>query len=125
MNPGLAQGFVKFNSVGYRVLKYLHEHGPSLAADIRRDASHSETSQISATIVRLRRNGFIHIVGRDRKPGKRSHPLFAIEPVRSKYLYVPIMTPAEKQKGYRERRKIKVASVFDYRGNIPINKETL
>jgi hypothetical protein len=46
--------------------------------------------------------------------------LFDIEPRPNGMLYVPIMTPAEKQKGYRERRKIKVSSVFDFRGQIEL-----
>ncbi len=120
MNPGLAQGFVRFDSVGCRVLKYLYEHGPSLAADIARNASHVESVQISATLIRLREHDFVYLVGRDRKPGKRSHALFDIEPRRNSSLYVSVMTPAEKQKGYRERRKIKVSSVFDFRGRIQL-----
>ena len=120
MNPGLAQGFVRFTSVGYHVLKYLHAHGPSLAAEIKRNASHVEAVQISATIIRLRKYKFIQVVGRSRVPGKRSHAMFDIEPPKNGWLYEPIMTPAEKQKGYRERRKIKVASVFDFRGRIQL-----
>ena len=120
MNPGLAQGFVKFDSVGCRVLKHLHEHGCCLAADIKRDTSRSEAVQISATLIRLVRYGFIKVVGRDRKPGQRSHKLYAIDlPTRPNgRLWVPSMTPAEKQKGYRERKKLKVVSVFDWRGQV-------
>jgi hypothetical protein len=120
MNPGLAQGFVRFDSVAYHVLRYLHEHGPSLSADISRNNTHTEAVQISATIIRLRKNGFIFLVGRDRKPGKRSHSVFGLEKNNRGSSWLPIMTPAEKQKGYRERRKIKVSSVFDFRGRIQL-----
>jgi hypothetical protein len=120
MNPGLKQGFVRFDSVAYHVLRYLHEHGPSLSGDIARNASHTEAVQISATLIRLSQNGFIYRVGRDRKPGRRSHPLFDIEPRTNGMLYVPIMSAAEKQKGYRQRKQLKVASVFDFRGKVQL-----
>lgn len=118
MNPGLTQGFIKFNSVGCHVLRYLHAHGPSQAADIRRNGTHVESQQISATLIRLRSLGYVFVVGRDRKPGLRSHALFDIEPRSSNMLYTPILTPTERQKNYRRRRKIKVPSVFEWRGQI-------
>jgi hypothetical protein len=120
MNPGLTQGFVKFNTVGCHVLRYLHAHGPSLAADIRRSGTHVEAQQISATLIRLRSLGYVFLVGRDRKPGKRSYPLFDVEPRNNGMLYVPIMTATERQKRYRDRRKAMVSSVFDWRGQIPL-----
>jgi hypothetical protein len=120
MNPGLAQGFVRFSSVACHVLRYLHEHGPSLSEDIARNGSHTEAVQISATLIRLRQNNFVFTVGRDRKPGKRSHTLYDIEPRYNCRMYVPLMTGAEKSRNYRERLRTKVSSVFDFRGQIPL-----
>jgi hypothetical protein len=120
MNAGIAQGFIRFGSIGHHVMRYLYDNGPSLAVDIRRSDTHVETVQISATLLRLRRKGYIYIVGRDRKPGQRSHSLYSIEPINKKQLYVPLLTAAEKQKNSRERKKLRVSSVFEFRGQIPL-----
>lgn len=119
MNPGVKQGFVRFNSVAYHILKQLHENGPMTGGELARAAAHSEQVQISATIIRLRKARMVFIVGRHRPSGKRSHPVYGLERVNN--LFGPsILTPAEKERLRRQRQKIKVPSVFQFRGQISL-----
>lgn len=119
MNPGVAQGFVRFDSQACRILRALHENGPMTGAELKRNASRSETVQISATLIRLQKAGMVFRVGRHRPDGKRSHPLFHIHPVNNR-IGPRVLTGAEKARLYRERRKVKVPSVFEFRGRISI-----
>lgn len=121
MNPGIAQGFVRFGSVACRVLRHLHEFGPCTAGELKRSATRSETVQLSATLLRLQAHGFVFAVGRHRPSGSRSFVLYDLK--RPKYpelTRTPPLTQTERTRAYRERRALKVASVFNFRGKIPL-----
>lgn len=119
MNPGIAQQFVRFNSLAHHILKRLHDEGPATGAELARKRTHAEAVQVSSTLIRLRRADMVFIVGRHRPTGKRSHPLYGLQPV-IRQTGPRVMTRAEKQAGYRERLKVRVPSVFEWRGSIPL-----
>ena len=120
MNPGIVQGYIRFGSVPHSILTYLHDHGPSLASQIKV----AEQRQVSATIIRLRKAGLIKVVGRQSKVGMRSHRVFDLAhsdtPALDEARHPP-MTDTERRRVQRARAKIKVSSVFDFRGSIPLS----
>lgn len=118
MNPGIAQGFIRLGSLAHRILTHMHKHGPVVAGDLRRTDAHIEAVQVSATLTRLRRHGFIHVAGRHRRPGYRAQRVFSLDA--DDQFSSPVVDGNERSRQYRARKKVKVSSVFDFRGQIQL-----
>lgn len=117
MNPGLAQGFVRFGTVAHRILLAMHEHG---------DMRHSElveeldvpTGNVGMNLTRLARYRFIWPAGKVSKyetGAAKTEMLFSLVHRRCiDQKYEPASGP-EKQKYYRDARRKRVASVWEFR----------
>ena len=123
MNAGLAQGFVRFGTLAHFILLRAHEEkfvsNMSIRHRLMYDGQGFDKSgaAVAANLQRLVRYKFLFKVGRDRVYGKRSFAVFALD-YRSgngapRYENVPA---TQRTKDYRERKKHKVNSVFNWRG---------
>lgn len=119
MNPGLGQGFVRFGTVAHDILLYLHEHGPARYTDLFEELGHSRG--VSANLRRLRKFGFIYKydVSPLKETGERTQAVWSLSMppgyrVRRMRDYKPL-TPAERTKRYRERKKKRVSSIWEFR----------
>ena len=120
---GLPNGFVRFGTLAYFILKLAHEEGFVSNRIIRArllvnpQGFDQSPSAIAANLIRLEENKFLYKVGRDRIPGSRSFALFSIDYRRGKQIpEVENLEHNERSKQYRARKKIKVNSVFNWRG---------
>lgn len=118
-HAGLKDGFVRFGTLAHQILRHIHVAGPSLHADLV-EAMPGEIG-LSANLGRLVRHGLLHRAGRQSfRSGVRSGHLFSIEkPTRHESQARP-HTPEACQSRYRAARKLKVSSVFDYRGGMTL-----
>lgn len=124
MNAGLAQKFVRFGTLGHYILKLMHVEGPQSHRSIRKalefeDAPHR--GDISKQLDTLLLHGFIFQIGREMPEFGRSYRMFHIKPTRlARYQRPQRLTPAERQRQYRQRRKAMPPSVFQFRGEIQL-----
>jgi hypothetical protein len=110
---GLSQGFVRFGTAAHAILLHIHNYGPAGNAELCRVVG----SNVSNDLCRMVENGFLWRAGRAReREGVRSFTIFNIEPGRPGSLFTRILTPAERQRAYRERKRLKVSSVFAWKG---------
>lgn len=124
MNAGLPQGFVRFGSVAHRVLVYIHESGHAMHAQIVQDLDLS-ADEVGMCLTRLRRLGFIHRIGRAssyKHHVERTQLVYAIDSSHraKEFENVKNKSTAERTRRYRERKAIRVPSIFDFRGKIRI-----
>lgn len=118
---GLGKGFITFGTLNHKILQTALASKTVSQSSLQEDLeSDSVTSaHIAVALRRLTQHGFLYQVGRDRKPGCRSHALFALED-RWAYFVRHKSTSAEKSRRYREKKKVKVPSVFEFRGEIKL-----
>lgn len=121
---GLGKGFVTFGTLSHRVLQMALDcdfvSQKSLEEDLGCEGY--SASHISVTLRNLTRHKFLYRVGSDKMPGaQRRHALFALRP---RYAYFSKLSGASssaaKSKRSREKKKVKVSSVFDFRGKIKL-----
>lgn len=115
---GVKQGFLMFGTVAHQILMHLDRNGPATHGELRDGVGTTVTTDIR----RLLEAGFIEVIGEVRDA--RSLPCKAYDiPGRSEKLpKVKRMTRKEMHANYRKRRQARVASVFEFRGKIPINE---
>lgn len=120
---GIGTGFIIFGTLGNRILLALHEHERMTYADLCAEFPDASWSNVSTTLTRLLRNGFIHDVGtqtiRQLGPGHREQRVLSLWPVRRK-AYAERYNRPLSQRLSRARAKIKVPSVFEFRGRIAL-----
>lgn len=115
---GLRDGFVRFGSVAHAILLYVHEAGPSQLAELD-DALPHELG-LSVITHRLVKHGFLHRAGRQAyRPRIRSGHLYALDPPLGR-IRTTRETTSQAQKRQRVDRRLRVPSVFEFRGNIPL-----
>ena len=126
MNPGLAQGFVRFGTTAHAILLTLHTLGPQTLPALR-EAIYGPGVALcdtSANLTRLHRLGFVFPVGRERQPGRRISVVFGLRGG-LRYGWATATQPftaAERSRTYRVRKRVRVGSVFAFRGTISITK---
>lgn len=120
-HAGLKDGFVRLGTLAHRILLYIHESGPALHAELV-EVMPGEVG-ISGNLGRLVRHGFLYRAGRQAfKPGVRGGALFSIEEPHWRVRQAVENTPKMSQDRYRAAKKLRVASVFDWRGAIPLRE---
>lgn len=113
---GLPAGFVKFGTTAHRVLTYIHANGPAGQEELSESL---EARDISTILRRLTEFGFLFKIGRGRnRPGVRSFAVFSLSNTRSGFRTVRVLTGAERMRDYRARKRVKVPSVFEWRGSL-------
>jgi len=126
MNPGLAQGFVRFNTVAHYVLKTLHTDKTRSLVSLRHDIADDKmcldtvSAALSAALHKLVKYGFIYEVGRERSPVGQHSGVFSLTPPRKP---VPKLKPIhgnERSRKYRAQKKNYAPSVFSFRGSIKL-----
>lgn len=120
-HAGLKDGFVRLGTLAHRILLYIHESGPALHAELV-EVMPGEVG-ISGNLGRLVRHGFLYRAGRQsHKPGVRGGAVFSLHKQRA---LAPVNTSKASQERYRAAKKaerLRVASVFDWRGSIPLRE---
>jgi hypothetical protein len=118
MNIGVPHGFIQFNTMSHKVLMYLSTVRYAGQRQVKEDVG-GEARHISVTLTRLHRYGYIYKVGRERPVGVRSYTLFSLNP--------NAKAPREKKQSglirsrtYRTKLKLRVSSVFNFRGEIHV-----
>lgn len=117
-NPGLAQGFVRSNSVAWQLLQLVYREGPMRTLMIQ-EALELDRKLIGMVLSRLVKYKFLFRIDKaaQAKTGDKTSWIYALKPTHRKVRYQP-MSSSERQKRVREKQKIKVASVFSFRGTI-------
>lgn len=119
-NPGLAQGFLRFGSVHHQILVFIHEVGRSTPIAIQ-EGLNLDRHSVGMSLTRLVRYGFLFRVDKAAQviTGEKTASVYDLKSSDQKIRYRPL-TNSERSKRVRERKKIKVSSIFTYRGSIPI-----
>lgn len=133
---GLGQGYVRFDTVTHRVLQLMVGQKSVSHRSIRDEflAHYPNTpnldSALGNTFARLFRHGcnkpwkFIYKVGSDRDSFGRRYSLYSLYPVSSSTARSKAakLSSTERGQRYRARKKVRVNSVFNFRGQIPVNE---
>lgn len=121
MNAGLAQGFVKFQSVACVLLRAFHELGDMRHVDLVEETG-LETRLVSTALRRLKQHKFIFKIDLARKyeTGERTQQLFGLKPSTDKKMQHKRATEQERMARRRTNLKGQVASVFAFRGQINV-----
>jgi hypothetical protein len=110
--------YIRFGSLAHRILliakdnKYIYQS--MLVEELELG-----TAWISKTLQGLTARKFLYKVGRDRTPDGVSYCLWSLTPG-WKYPAGQCLTNAEKCRRWRKKKKLKVPSVFDFRGRIEL-----
>jgi hypothetical protein len=123
MNVGLPQGFVKFGSVGHKILVFIFEHADARQVDLVEENIASEAS-IGVALTRLRRSGMVICLGRASAydTGDRTQAVYALPgtPRRPRLESTQNAPNKARTKKYRENRRKRVSSIFQFRGEIHV-----
>lgn len=127
MITGLPQGFVRFGSAAHALLKTIHEHGKATREFLVYELD-MDGNTVGMALSRLEKHGFVQRIG-------RIDPYVADARVQSIYrIWRPGKVRAaksvtksgrERTAKYRERinrEKLKVSSIFGFRGKIPLER---
>lgn len=118
MNPGIAQGYLRFDTLLHRIIKILHANGPMRQCDILEELQQEDARGVSVSLARLAKHGFIYRCGKlhkyDTKDG-RTQFVWSLEKP-TEILVSRKATPRERTRRYRARKRERVSSVFDWRG---------
>lgn len=116
--PGMRQGYLRFDTLAHKILLHVYEHGPSTNCELQ-EALEKSSNEISAQLCVMRRYGFIYLNSPKarRSDGRLCYRFGLFE---NKHRKIPVLTPAERSRRYKERQKIKVPSVFQFRGSISL-----
>lgn len=119
-NPGLYKGFVKFGTLAHKVLLQTRDAGSISYQAIVDDIGVSPNAA-GMVLTRLRRNGFLFCIGRTPPQyGKRVEWVYGLTRGRRplELAEVAAETSTQRSRRLRQRKRMAVASVFDWRGPI-------
>jgi hypothetical protein len=121
-NKGIPQGFVKFGSAAHRILKHIHECGNSTPIMLQ-EALDLNRHHCGMVLTRLVRHGFLYRV--DKAPevvtGEKTAFIYSLTPSDRRIRYQPL-SAIERSRRARQKKKIKVPSVFAFRGSVPLTR---
>ena len=126
MNAGLPQGFVRFGTVAHTILVHIHEQGVSSHINIL-DQCDVDSCEIGMNLTRLRCHGFIESVGRIDGYEHKCRTQQAYMIVGSgecPFKKFKNKTAVERTQKYRRSLKLRVNTVFDFRGTLDIKVKT-
>jgi predicted RNA-binding protein with RPS1 domain len=117
---GTPQGFVHFGSMKHKLLLATLEHG-KLSQELAEKVLNKNQSNaaISKSIRELYLHGFLFNGGKERNSKGRLVNTWALDP-KDVFYEGRKWTSAERAKRSREARKLKVASIFEFRGRIEL-----
>lgn len=118
MNPGLAQGFLRFGTLLHDILLLLYNHGDMRQKDFVEELGRDATFGIAVSLRRLEKHGFIYACGKLHKYKANDGPtqmVWSLNPP-EKILECKRASARERTRRYRAKKKTQVASVFDWRG---------
>jgi hypothetical protein len=109
---------VRSNSVAWQVLKFIHQEGPTRTLMIQ-EALELDRKLIGMVLSRLVKYKFLFRIDKAAQAdtGDKTSWIYALRPSHRKIRYQPLSS-SERQKRVREKQKVKVASVFSFRGTI-------
>jgi hypothetical protein len=119
-NPGLPQGFLRFGTAFHKVLLCVHGAGRDgiTINGLRVELPEVEARHhLSTTISRLVKYGYIFQRDKVSATREKAQWVYTTHKPRNEIAYQR-MTNAEKMKACRARKKMRVPSVFDFRGQI-------
>lgn len=126
--PGLPSKFLRFGTLAHKILLICWRDGVVSQISLQEErwpGLDNYPQAISANLKRLVDAGFLFRCGRVRDGGRRLHWLFQIDdpgPEALKLCYSP-MSVKERTRLYRQRKAVRVPSVFHFRGKIEVQDE--
>jgi hypothetical protein len=120
MNPGLRQGFVKFDTLACKILKHMYVIGDTCCVALQEDLQ-EPLDHVSVAVCRLVRNGFIYDLGKRGRyeVGGWTRKFYSLKKPEKVREYKAL--PRRKiTAAYAARRKVKVPDVFNFRGKIKL-----
>lgn len=105
MNPGLAQSFVKLESLACRILRAYHEYGDMSHTDLVRTID-VDPCHVSTIVGRLNKLGYIFRQDRASKYDTeftKTEWIYGLKPATSRHYSVRKRTCAERQARYRAK----------------------
>ena len=121
MNTGLAQGFVRYGTAGHAVLIHAYAVGGNVSLRSLHDAyPHITTNSLAITLTRLVKMKMLFVAGRDREPLQRSYALYSLKHPGWKVKPPKAIPPNVRTKEYMKRKRMRVASVFNFRGEVQL-----
>jgi DNA-binding transcriptional ArsR family regulator len=120
MNPGLKQGFVRFGTAAHKILLAVHELGRATHAIILEETE-LEPREVGMNLTRLRECGFLVKLGRvdGYVHNCRTQAMYAIPAGKLRKLpEFQNKTAQERTRKLRATKKMKVPSVFNFRGEV-------
>lgn len=105
MNPGIAQGFIKFDSLACQILRAYLEFGPMNHSDLMDVLGH-DARHVSTVVGRLQLHGFIWKQDRACKYDTglaKTQWIFGLTPHESRHFNTRKRTVAERQARYRAK----------------------
>lgn len=120
---GLPQGFVRFGEMAHKILVAIHTLGPMRLRDLHEEFG-NDRKAIGMMLFRLEKHGFIfpQEVIPQAVSGDKTQRVFGLQPPKYRKKYKPV-SGKERQQRCRDRRKMRAASVFDFRGQMKIYEE--
>lgn len=118
-HPGLPQGYVLLGSMAHRILLALHAAGDLRLVDLV-DELDADMRFVSTLLKRLQAFHFVYCRHKVRGRGnvERTQYVWTLQPCR--YRALPRESCAARAKRYRQAKKLRAASVFDFRGRIAV-----
>ena len=119
---GIPQGFVQFDTTAHMILKIMHEHGPQSNQSLCEalGGTKKKLSDVSTNVTRMIEYGLLYRIGRQRPRVGRSFGMFYYEKVYPREFRIINLTPNQRSQKSRARKAVAVASVFNFRGVIPV-----
>lgn len=126
MKPGIPQGYIEFDTLAHKVLLLLHEHGKMAFADLMEHLTPDYIPRhLSTTLKRLETHGYVFNHGKISKYKsklQRSQFIWSLKPTSKKIPFRPASN-TERMRHHRATKRIKVPSVFQFRGAINVRSE--
>lgn len=118
--PPVNKGTVRQGSIAYRVMASLKEHGAQTAKDMHAtDFPDKTRQQVVDTLCDLLKVGKVFRHSTVRQPKFRSLTVYTAEKP-THFRKLEPLTAAQRDQRYRERTRVCVASVFNWRGTAAV-----
>lgn len=121
MYIGIPSGYIRFGTLAHKILLFIHENGRSTQSMLVEELGKENTSHISLALKKMADYGFVYRWGKWRaRPGDNRMQSWNICPPQMEIRDTPKLTSKERGARYHKKRKMKVASVFNFRGKVSL-----
>ncbi len=118
--PPVNKGTLQPWGLPYKVMAHIKEAGPVTRHDLEQVFRGTPAMTLRNALDALRKSGRIFIVGWERGRGTRSLTVYSDRKPQGKEVVAPLppISPQERQLRHKQRRRVAVSSVFEWRGQV-------